>query len=55
VAPDIEVEMTPSLVMQGHDPQLEAAISECLRMLKTQMDHGLAEPAPPVRAKRPGK
>jgi tricorn protease len=55
VAPDIEVEMTPSLVMQGHDPQLERAIAECLRLLKKNPVKLLAEPKPPIRAKRPKK
>jgi tricorn protease len=26
VEPDIEVEMTPKLVIEGHDPQLEKAV-----------------------------
>jgi tricorn protease len=34
VSPDIEVEMTPSLVIQGQDPQLERAVEEALRLLE---------------------
>jgi tricorn protease len=34
VAPDIEVEQDPKLVMQGRDPQLERAIEEVLRQLE---------------------
>lgn len=34
VAPDIEVEQTPALVIQGHDPQLEAAVKHLLEELK---------------------
>ena len=33
VPPDIEVEMTPKLVIEGRDPQLERAIQEALRLL----------------------
>ncbi len=42
--PDIAVEMDPSLLAEGRDPQLEAAIEEALRLL---------EIAPPVRANTP--
>ena len=34
VPPDIEVEMTPKLVIQGQDPQLERAVEEALRLLE---------------------
>jgi len=34
VAPDIEVEMTPKLVIQGQDPQLERAVEEALKLLE---------------------
>jgi tricorn protease len=34
VAPDIEVEQEPKLVMRGRDPQLERAIEEVLRQLE---------------------
>ncbi len=30
VPPDIQVEMTPQLVIQGHDPQLERAVAVVL-------------------------
>jgi tricorn protease len=33
VAPDIEVEMDPKLVRQGHDPQLEKAVAVALDQL----------------------
>ncbi len=55
VAPDIEVEMIPSLVLAGHDPQLERAVQECLRLLKRNAVELLSEPEPPVRARRPKK
>lgn len=34
VSPDVEVEMIPSQVIQGHDPQLEKAVQEALRLLE---------------------
>jgi len=34
VAPDIEVEMTPKLVIEGRDPQLEKAVEVVLEELK---------------------
>jgi tricorn protease len=44
VAPDIEVEQTPSAVMDGRDPQLEKAIEVVMEELKKN---------PPVRPQRP--
>jgi tricorn protease len=54
VAPDIEVEQTAKDVIAGHDPQLERAVQEGLRLL----DGGAAvailpEPDAPVRVRRP--
>ena len=52
-APDVDVENTPKEVIAGHDPQLERAVQEGLRMLKekpvTRLDH---EPAPPTWGQR---
>ena len=53
VAPDIEVEMTPRLVEDGRDPQLERAVDEAMRLLETQDVELLEEPPPPVRSRRP--
>lgn len=53
VAPDIEVVNTPKEVAAGRDPQLEAAVAEALRRLATEGVELKAEPAPPVRYKRP--
>jgi tricorn protease len=52
VAPDVAVEQTPREVIAGHDPQLERAVQEALRVLP---DKGPipAEPPAPVRARRP--
>ncbi len=44
VAPDVEVEMDPKLVSEGHDPQLERAVAMTLQLL---------EKNPPVVPRRP--
>lgn len=54
VAPDIEVRNDPKPVIDGGDPQLERAVAEALRLLKTKKVEFKPEPAPPVRARRPG-
>jgi tricorn protease len=53
IAPDIEVEQTPKDVLAGRDPQLERAVAEALKLLEANPVRLLAEPKPPVRAKRP--
>jgi tricorn protease len=53
VAPDIEVMNDPKSVAEGNDPQLEAAVAEALRLLETEGVQLRAEPAPPVRYRRP--
>ena len=53
VAPDIEVEQQPKLVNAGHDPQLEAAVAEALRLLETEAVEIMPQPADPVRVRRP--
>jgi len=45
VAPDIEVDNTPDLVMKGHDPQLERAIEEVMKSIKEHPKH--LPPRPP--------
>jgi tricorn protease len=42
IAPDVEVELDPKLVRQGHDPQLEKTVEVLMKALK---EH----PAPPVK------
>ncbi len=44
VAPDIDVDLDPRAVRQGHDPQLERAVQVVLELLAKN---------PPARAKRP--
>jgi len=53
ITPDIVVQQTPALVAQGRDPQLERAVQEALRLLEANPVKLLAEPAPPVRVRRP--
>ncbi|ULQ50993.1 S41 family peptidase [Flavihumibacter fluvii] len=55
IAPDIEVEMTPKEVIEGHDPQLEKAVETALKLLKENPVKLQAEPAAPVRAFRPNR
>ena len=43
--PDIEVELDPKLVKEGHDPQLERAVAVALEQLKA---HPVPEPHRPV-------
>ena len=44
IAPDIEIDQDPKLVREGHDPQLERAVSTALELL---------EKNPPVTYQRP--
>jgi len=55
VPPDIEVRNDPRPVIDGRDPQLEAAVHEALRLLETQAVELKPEPAPPVRWRRPNR
>jgi len=47
------VHQTPKEVLQGKDPQLEKAVAEALRLLKTQEFFPKPEPKAPIRSKRP--
>ena len=53
VAPDLEVRNDPRPVIEGHDPQLEAAVAEALKLLESERIERKPEPEPPVRARRP--
>jgi tricorn protease len=55
VAPDLEVQQTPADVIKGRDPQLERAVEEALKLLKTQGVEMKPEPPAPIRYKRPSK
>jgi tricorn protease len=51
--PDIDVENTPKEVIAGHDPQLERAVQEAMRMLKEKpVTRMTMEPASPTWGKR---
>jgi tricorn protease len=53
VAPDIDAENWPKDVVAGHDPQLERAVQEALRLLKEQpVKRMTSEPPPPTWGKR---
>ena len=34
IAPDIDVDYTPADVIKGHDPQLERAVAEAMKLLE---------------------
>lgn len=51
VAPDIEVEQWPELVIKGHDPQLEKAIEVVLEKLKENPPKEMKRPAYPNKVK----
>ncbi len=53
ISPDIEVIQEPKLVLQGKDPQLEKGVEEAMRLLQQSEFQLKAEPAPPVKWKRP--
>jgi tricorn protease len=55
ISPDIEVQQMPADVMKGRDPQLEKAVDEALKLLKTQAVEMKAEPPAPVKYRRPVK
>ena len=53
VAPDVDVENLPKDVIAGHDPQLERAVVEAMRMLKEKPVNRMGnEPAPPTWGQR---
>ena len=53
IAPDIEVAQNPAEVLKGNDPQLERAVQEALRLMKTEGVELKPEPVAPVKYKRP--
>ena len=55
VAPDIEVENTPAAVIAGHDPQLERAVQEALKLLEQSPSRRVPRPAPINRTSNPQK
>ena len=55
ITPDIQVEMTPKEVIDGHDPQLEKAVETALNLLKDHPVKLEKEPEAPIRVIRPNK
>lgn len=55
VDPDIEVMQIPKEVIEGHDPQLERAVEEALRLLEDYPNPIVPTPDDPVRWKRPDR
>jgi tricorn protease len=55
-APDIDVENWPKDVIAGHDPQLERAVQEGMRLLKEKpVNRLIKEPPPPTWGRRPNQ
>jgi tricorn protease len=55
VAPDVDVENWPKDVIAGHDPQLERAVQEGMRLLKEKpVERLMKEPPSPTHGKRKG-
>lgn len=52
VAPDISIDMDPATVIDGRDPQLEAAITEALERLAIAAPPDLTPPPRPAPARR---
>jgi tricorn protease len=46
IAPDIEVEYTPADVINGHDPQLERAVTEAMKLLENDPVQRVPRPSP---------
>jgi len=55
ISPDIQVMQRPEEIINGNDPQLQRAVNEALRLLKTQDIELKKEPVPPVKWKRAEK
>ena len=53
VSPDVEVEYTPAEVIKGHDPQLERAVQEAMRLLEQNPVKRVPRPAPIDRVSKP--
>ena len=53
VAPDIEVQYTPAEVIKGHDPQLERAVQEAMKLLEQNPVKRVPRPAPIDRISKP--
>jgi tricorn protease len=52
IVPDVEVEYSAADVNKGHDPQLERAVQEAMKLLEQNPVHRVPRPAPIDRASR---
>ena len=52
VAPDVDIEQLPELVIEGHDPQLEKAIEIALKQLKENPVKEIVRPAYPIKTRQ---
>jgi tricorn protease len=53
VSPDVEVEYTPAAVINGHDPQIERAVQEAMKLLEQNPVRRVPRPAPIDRVSKP--
>jgi tricorn protease len=53
IKPDVEVEYSAAEVIKGHDPQLERAVQEALKLLEEMPPRRIGRPAPIDRASKP--
>ncbi len=53
IPPDIQVDYTPAEVIKGHDPQLERAVQEAMKLLEQNPVHKVPRPAPIDRVSKP--
>jgi tricorn protease len=53
VSPDVEVEYTPAAVIDGHDPQIERAVQEAMKLLEQNPVRRVPRPAPIDRVSKP--
>lgn len=53
IPPDIEVDYTPAAVISGHDPQLERAVQEAMKLLEQNPVRKVPRPAPIDRVSKP--
>jgi tricorn protease len=53
IPPDIEVDYTPAAVINGHDPQLERAVQEAMKLLEQNPAKRVPRPAPIDRVSKP--
>jgi tricorn protease len=53
VVPDVEVEYSAAEVLKGHDPQLERAVQEAMKLLERNPVRRIPRPAPIDRVSKP--